>query len=66
MLEYTESFGLHGHKSVNLFNLLFFVTSVFLIFIHLGFNVTFNSVQVISRRVVLYTEETNTYSWSGL
>ena len=28
------------------------------------FNVAFNSVQVISGRVVLWAEETSTYSWS--
>ena len=34
-------------------------------FIYLGFYVTFNSVQVISRRVVGRAEETSTYSSSG-
>ena len=33
-------------------------------FIYLGFYVTFNTVQVISGRVVLWAEETSTYSWS--
>ena len=32
-------------------------------FIYLGFYVAFNTVQVISRRVVLWAEETSTYSW---
>ena len=32
--------------------------------IYLGFYVTFNSVQVISQRVVLLAKETSTYSWS--
>ena len=35
------------------------------IFIYLfGFYVALNTVQVISRRVVLWVEETSTYSWS--
>ena len=33
-------------------------------FIYLGFYVAFNTVQVISRRVVGRAEETSTYSWS--
>ena len=33
-------------------------------FMYLGFNVAFKNVQVISRRVVLWAEETSTYSWS--
>ena len=33
-------------------------------FIYLGFYVTFNTVQVISRRVVGRAEETSTYCWS--
>ena len=32
--------------------------------IYLGFNAAFNTVQVISRRVVLWAEEISTYSWS--
>ena len=35
------------------------------LFIYLGFNIAFNTVWVISRRVVLWAEETSTYSWSG-
>ena len=35
------------------------------LFIYLGFYVTFNTVQVISRRVVGRAEETSTYSLSG-
>ena len=31
---------------------------------YLSFSVAFNTVQVISRRVVLWAEETSTYSWS--
>ena len=34
-------------------------------FIYLGFYVAFNTVQVISRQVVLWVEETSTYSWSS-
>ena len=35
------------------------------LFIYLGFNIAFNTfVQVISRWVVLWAEETSTYSWS--
>ena len=30
--------------------------------IYLGFNITFNTVYVISRQVVLWAEETSTYS----
>ena len=37
----------------------------FLVFIYLGFYVTFNTVQVISRQVVDRAEETSTYSLSG-
>ena len=37
---------------------------LFLNFIYLGFYVAFNTVQVISRRVVGRAEETSTYSWS--
>ena len=33
------------------------------LFIYLGFNITFNTVQGTSRRVVLWAEETSTYSW---
>ena len=35
-------------------------------FIYLGFYIAFNTVQVISQRVVLLAEETSTYSWSRL
>ena len=35
-----------------------------ILFIYLGFYVTFNTVQVISLRVVGRAEETSTYSWS--
>ena len=35
------------------------------VFIYLGFYVAFNTVQVISRRVVGRAEETSTYSLSG-
>ena len=36
-----------------------------MLFIYLGFYVAFNTVQIISRRVVGRTEETSTYSSSG-
>ena len=36
-----------------------------IVFIYLGFYVTFNTVQVISRRVVGRAEETSTYSSLG-
>ena len=36
------------------------------LFIYLGFYVAFNTVQVISRRVVGRAEETSTYSLSGI
>ena len=36
------------------------------LFIYLGFYVTFDTVQVISRRVVGRAEETSTYSSSGI
>ena len=39
--------------------------SVFILCIYLGFYVAFNTVQVISRRVVGRAEETSTYSSSG-
>ena len=38
---------------------------LFILFIYLGFYVTFNTVQVISRRVVGRAEETSTYSSLG-
>ena len=41
------------------------VFSFFFSFIYLGFYVTFNTVQVISRRVVGRAEETSTYSSLG-
>ena len=34
------------------------------LFIYLGFYIIFNTVQVISQWVVLWVEETSTYSWS--
>ena len=37
---------------------------LFIYFIYLGFYFAFNTVQVISRRVVGRAEETSTYSWS--
>ena len=33
-------------------------------FFYLGFYVTVNTAQIISQRVVLWAEETSTYSWS--
>ena len=39
--------------------------NIFNLFIYLGFYVTFNTVQVISRRVVGRAEETSTYSLLG-
>ena len=39
------------------------IHSIFDLFIYLGFYVTFNTVQVISRRVVGRVEETSTHSW---
>ena len=38
---------------------------IVLLFIYLGFYVAFNTVQVISQRVVGRAEETSTYSLSG-
>ena len=40
-------------------------TQWYIYFIYLGFYITFNTVQVISRRVVGRAEETSTYSLSG-
>ena len=37
--------------------------SPFVIYFIWGFNAAFNTVQAISRRVVLWAEETSTYSW---
>ena len=34
------------------------------VMLELGFNIAFNTVQVISQPVVLWAEETSTYSWS--
>ena len=34
------------------------------VYIYLGFYIAFTTVQVISRRIVLWAEETSTYSWS--
>ena len=44
------------HKKVRLFSYIFHVD----LFIYLGFYVAFNTVQVISRRVVGRAEETST------
>ena len=44
---------------------LFFLQTLQLLFIYLGFYVTFNTVQVILRRVVGRAEETSTYSSLG-
>ena len=41
-------------------------TIAFDLFIYLGFYVAFNTVQVISRRVVGRAEETSTYSSLGV
>ena len=50
------SLNLHGH---------FYMHIRFCLFFYLGFYVTFNTVQVISRRVVGRAEETSTYSSLG-
>ena len=42
------------------------IVAALVVFIYLGFYVAFNTVQVISRRVVGRAEETSTYSWLGL
>ena len=44
----------NGRKTYNIYLFLFY----------LGFYVTFNTIQVISRRVVGRAEETSAYSWS--
>ena len=41
------------------------VTTNYVVFVYLGFYVAFNTVQVISRRVVGRAEETSTYSSLG-
>ena len=43
---------------------LFPIFYVYYNFIYLGFHITFNTAKVISRQVVLWAEETSTYSWS--
>ena len=43
--------------------ILYLLTDLYDLFISLGFYVTFNTVQVISRWVVVCTEETSTYNW---
>ena len=50
-----DNIGVQRHISI----------SAFYIFIYLGFYFTFNTVQVISQRVVGRAEETSTYSLSG-
>ena len=52
-------FGIFIRKPVHLMQLSAEVC------IYLWFHVTFNTVQVISQWVVLWAEETSTYSWSG-
>ena len=42
----------------------YYIQSTTILFIYLGFYIAFNTVQVISRRVVGMAEETSTYSWS--
>ena len=54
-----------SEKAVNLFILLYLFLSKERLVIYLGFYVAFNTVQVISRRVVGRAEETSTYSSSG-
>ena len=53
-----------GQAAVAFQTLQNLVSSLFL-FIYLGFYIAFNTVQVISRRVVGRAEETSTYSLSG-
>ena len=56
---------MQGNVSNILCSTLFSIHSIYL-FIYLGFYVAFNTVQVISRRVVGRAEETSTYSSLGL
>ena len=49
--------------SVNKF--WFFIDMFIYLFIYLGFYIAFNTVQVISQRVVGRAEETSTYSGKG-
>ena len=49
---------------MELFKLAIRPTEVLHLFIYLGFYVAFNTVQVISQRVVGRAEETSIYSWS--
>ena len=42
----------------------FFLYMSIYLFIYFGFYVAFNTVQIISRRVVGKADETSTYSWS--
>ena len=50
---------------VTVYSLFVKMTRFIYLFIYLGFYVTFNTVQVISRRVVGRAEETSTYSSLG-
>ena len=52
--------GLQGHLQVSCSYIVLYCA----VFIYLGFYVAFDAVQVISQRVVLWAEETSTYSWS--
>ena len=45
---------------------LHFYKLIYSFIVYLGFNVSFNTVQVISQQVVLSSGETSTYSWSRL
>ena len=55
-------------ENINVLSLKLCLTNMYMalvVFIYLGFYVTFNTVQVISRRVVERAEETSTYSSLG-
>ena len=56
----------HSINAIHLASSLSLVDEILYLctFIYLGFYVAFNTVQVISRRVVGRAEETSTYSWS--
>ena len=64
-LFFTFSFTIEGMCSIRAENTLYVSQNVYCLFVYLGFYVAFNTVQVISRRVVGMAEETSTYSSLG-
>ena len=61
----TVKLSTNPHTHCSRFYFVIGAFAMYMLFIYLGFYVAFNTVQVISRRVVGRAEETSTYSSSG-